>query len=166
MKTCSCCKTEKPLSAYSPDARTTLGVQSRCKVCIAEAACIRRAKNPEPHREIARKWVKKNYAKKLQQNREYRAKNADKVSIWKAQDRQRNKARICADNAMRRIKLRQGSLTNEVLSVYALRDFYSAMSLGENFHVDHIIPISKGGLHVAQNLQVIPAIDNLRKGAK
>ena len=38
------------------------------------------------------------------------------------------------------------------------------MSLGEKFHVDHIIPIAKGGLHIAENLQVISAKDNLRKG--
>ena len=166
MKICARCKVEKPLVEYSPDARTRLGVQSRCKVCIAEAACIRRAENPEPHRESVRKAVKKHYAKKLQRNREYRAKNAEKVFAWKAADRARNKARISADNSMRRAKLRDGKITSEVISVYALRDFYRAMSLGENFHVDHIIPISKGGLHVAQNLQVIPAIDNLRKGAK
>jgi 5-methylcytosine-specific restriction endonuclease McrA len=165
MKTCSCCKTEKPLSAYSPDVRTTLGVQSRCKICIAEAARMRRAKNPEPHREGVRKAVKRHYAKKLQRNRDYRAKNAEKVSAWKAADRTRNKARILADNAMRRAKLRDGGITPEVISVYALRDFYRAMSLGEDFHVDHIIPLSKGGAHAAQNLRVIPAIDNLRKGA-
>jgi len=166
MKVCARCKVKKPLTAYSPDTRTRLGVQSRCKVCIAEAACIRRAANPEPHRESVRRAVKKHYDKKLQRNREYRAKNADKVAAWKAQDRQRNKARIGADNAMRRAKMRQTPLTPEVLSFYALRDFYRAMSLGEDFHVDHIIPIGKGGLHVAQNLQVIPAIDNLRKGAR
>lgn len=52
------------------------------------------------------------------------------------------------------------------MSVYALRDFFEAMSLGEKFHVDHIHPIVKGGLHVLDNLQVIPAIDNLRKGVQ
>lgn len=165
MKICARCKVKKPLVEYSPDARTTLGVQSRCKVCIAEAACIRRAKNPELHREGVRNAVKKHYAKKLQRNREYRAKNAEKVSAWKSADRARNKARILADNAMRRSKLRENRITPEIITIYALRDFYQAMSLGEVFHVDHIIPISKGGAHVAKNLRVIPAIDNLRKGA-
>ena len=34
------------------------------------------------------------------------------------------------------------------------------------FHVDHIIPLSKGGLHHEDNLRIIPAITNLRKGSK
>lgn len=33
-------------------------------------------------------------------------------------------------------------------------------------HVDHIIPLSKGGKHVPNNLQIIPAKENLRKGSK
>ena len=36
----------------------------------------------------------------------------------------------------------------------------------EDCHVDHIIPLSKGGRHVASNLQILPAGLNLRKGTK
>ena len=37
------------------------------------------------------------------------------------------------------------------------------------WHVDHIVPLKgkeASGLHIWSNLQVIPALDNLRKGAK
>lgn len=34
------------------------------------------------------------------------------------------------------------------------------------FHVDHIIPIKHGGKHVFENLQILTATDNLKKGAK
>lgn len=40
-------------------------------------------------------------------------------------------------------------------------------STGIQHHVDHIVPLlgrRVSGLHVAENLRVIPAIDNLRKG--
>ena len=48
--------------------------------------------------------------------------------------------------------------------IYALRDALTAQS-GLVFHVDHIIPISKGGSHTWENLQVVPAFYNLSKGA-
>jgi hypothetical protein len=34
------------------------------------------------------------------------------------------------------------------------------------FHVDHIIPLSKGGLHIPSNLQVLPARLNLQKNSR
>ena len=89
----------------------------------------------------------------------------EKIFEWKRKDRLVNKPRILADNARRRGWTR-GETSPEVEQLYALRDFYRAMSLGEEFHVDHIQPLSKGGLHVFSNMQVIPAIDNLRKGAQ
>lgn len=35
----------------------------------------------------------------------------------------------------------------------------------EGYHVDHIIPLSKGGLHHPTNLQYLPAIINMQKSA-
>jgi len=35
---------------------------------------------------------------------------------------------------------------------------------GEKWHVDHTVPISMGGLHHQDNLQVVPAEWNLKKG--
>ena len=164
MKTCTCCKETKELSEFSPDKRISSGFQSRCKKCFATIMRDRRRANPEAHRLSIKLSTAKHYEAKLARNRRYRLENPDKVYEWKAKDRQTNKARVLADNANRRA-LQRVPLTPEVVQMYALRDFYRAMSLGEEFHVDHIIPLSKGGSHVYTNLQVIPAIDNLRKGA-
>lgn len=38
--------------------------------------------------------------------------------------------------------------------------------LGVTMHVDHILPLSKGGVHEASNLQIIPKTINLRKSDK
>jgi hypothetical protein len=162
-KQCTACKQIKPIIEYSPSKRGGHGVQAKCKPCYAELMAVRRLNNPVAHRESVKKSTEKHYDKKLQRNNAYRAANPDKVSAWKRNDRTINKPRIHADNAMRRTKL-SGKLTSEINQVYALRDFYIAMSLGDSFHVDHITPLAKGGLHCHTNLRVLPAIDNLRKG--
>jgi 5-methylcytosine-specific restriction endonuclease McrA len=38
--------------------------------------------------------------------------------------------------------------------------------LGVTMHVDHILPLSKGGVHQPSNLQVLPKTTNLRKSDK
>lgn len=165
MKKCTVCKVEKELFAFSPDKRLSSGVQSRCKACYASIMQKYRTLDPEKHRLAVKRSTIKHYQSKLKRNQEYRKNNPDKVFIWKKSDRTRNKARIQADNAKRRGLIRDG-LSKSVVLLYCLRDFYQAMSLGEAFHVDHIVPLSRGGAHSADNLQVIPAIDNLRKGSK
>lgn len=165
MKLCTSCKVEKPLFDFSPDKRISSGLQSRCKPCYAQIMKERRKINPQAHRESVKKSVQKNYSAKLARNNKYRLENPEKVKEWKRKDRIENKSRILADNAKRR-SLQQGETSEKIEQLYALRDFYISMSLGDNFHVDHIIPLSRGGKHIFDNLQVIPAIDNLRKGAK
>jgi hypothetical protein len=165
MKSCSCCKLTKTLDLFSPDTRTKSGKASRCKECQASLKKQKYAENPQKYRKAASDFVKKNYLSKLEANNRYRKENPEKVKQWKAKDRAEHKNRINADNAKRRAQLKT-ELTPEIIQMYALRDFYIAMSLGESFHVDHITPLAKGGIHSADNLQVIPAIDNLRKGSK
>jgi len=165
MKHCSQCKEIKDYSQFSPDKRVPSGCQSKCKICMATNRRIKHAENPEHYRRLVAESVQRHYEKKLENNKKYRINNFEKVAVWKEKDRQIHKARINADNAMRRTKITT-AITPEIKQIYALRDFYEAMSLGDKFHVDHIVPISKNGQHIYNNLCVIPAICNLRKGAK
>lgn len=165
MKTCTKCRVEKDLAMFSPSKRGLHGVQSTCKQCYAEIRRQYYKANPEKYKQVAKMYAKENYGKVLERNNRYRQSNPEKLKEWKRKDRQKNKARILSDNALRR-SMTKGSNSPEIVQIYALRDFYIAMSMGESFHVDHIIPVSKGGAHAAWNLQVIPAIDNLRKGDK
>ena len=52
----------------------------------------------------------------------------------------------------------------EVLSIYK-RAREMTKSSGIQYHVDHIKPLSKGGEHHPNNLQIITAEENLKKGA-
>ena len=55
---------------------------------------------------------------------------------------------------------------NRVSDIYKKRDLLNLEAGGIMFHVDHIIPVSKGGKHHPDNLQILTAFDNLSKGAK
>lgn len=165
MRKCTRCELEKPVSEFSPDRRLKSGVQSRCKACFAEMRRLAYAEDPSKQKAAVKKYYQNNPDRVHNTMKKYRSKNPDKVFVWKKNDRRKNNIRIQADNAARRAKIREGD-TSETRIMYALRDFYRAMSLGEMFHVDHIIPLAKGGKHELSNLQVIPASDNLHKGAR
>lgn len=54
---------------------------------------------------------------------------------------------------------------DEVFALYTLAR-YKTEETGEQHHVDHIMPISKGGKHTPKNLRVITAKENLMKKDK
>jgi RNA polymerase sigma factor (sigma-70 family) len=54
---------------------------------------------------------------------------------------------------------------NNISAIYELARA-KTLATGVSHHVDHILPVSKGGEHVPENLQVIPATENLKKSNK
>ena len=139
MKTCSMCKTTKSLFDFS---MMDKGVSRVCRKCQPEADFVYIDEELKKYR---KRWV---------------AKNKDKVK----------------KTASKRYKaLKQQTpawLTPEELEqikcVYATALFCSR-SLGESYHVDHIVPLQGDnvrGLHVPWNLQVLKAKDNFSKRHK
>lgn len=53
-------------------------------------------------------------------------------------------------------------------NIERIKEIYQdAQKMGPNYHVDHIVPLNGrtvSGLHVPENLQIIPAMENLLKG--
>ena len=72
------------------------------------------------------------------------------------------------ENKRRAKKLSQTPLltTKEkqcVQEIYSICSFMNEISIGIKWHVDHITPLSKNGLHHPDNLQILEASANLRK---
>lgn len=97
--------------------------------------------------------------------------NKDKTLSYHHTWAKRNPATVNRCAAARRARVRDFTpeLTAEQASqveyLYWLAKDLRAVT-GETYHVDHIYPLAKGGLHHPDNLQVLPADINLKKGAK
>jgi hypothetical protein len=167
---CITCERVLPLASFYSYPYTTrqgkpsVRTESRCMECARARRMDRYAAKGESERATSLAWKRANkahlaaYGRKKQQDPTHRALKA------KAQ-------------RMRKARMRAGSTANDP----AIRAIYQeAMDWEQKLalcvasddpldlcvHVDHVTPLSKGGLHVASNLQVTSAYFNLRKGAR
>lgn len=150
-----------------------------------------RQKHIEIERAKGRKWSRQNYrdnkVKVLDSMKEYYRKNKDHKSSYnkeyrsthlqecRERDREyyRNNKHIrIAGNARRRVAVLQAipSWANleKIKDIYKQREELTKQT-GIVYHVDHIIPLrgrNVCGLHVENNLRVIPGSDNLSKHCK
>jgi hypothetical protein len=148
---------------------------------------VRRAENSEKNREYHRNRHSKLRDSENARKREYRLNNPDVVSEQSRIQRERHGAkRIAYNKAYRQNKkhiVRAAEARRRAIEMKAtppwISDFDELVfieaydlararseSTGIDWHVDHMIPLaakSACGLHVAANIQVIPATINRRK---
>jgi len=133
-----------------------------------------------------KKYYEANKDKIAEYNKTYRINNAEMIQNYKREVYLKNKKQIL--NSLAKYKKNNKDKVNKLCANRRARKLRSAPNWGEldNFiieeayslakqrseltnikwHCDHIIPLNNKkvcGLHVGINLQVIPAIDNLRK---
>ena len=115
------------------------------------------AKYPEKDRERHRRWYKDNRAKRLAADREWREQNPEKAAAKAARHRARKLGAIVGDP--KAIEARE-------IEIRKSRWCEACKAKVDDLHVDHIIPLSKGGAHSVENLQGLCARHNLEKGAR
>lgn len=176
-KICTGCGTEflATLNHFYKDKKGKYGVASKCKQCHLAIAYRWKLNNPNCWNE----WLAKNPMYMKDYKAKYRKDNKEKIKKEKSEYYRTNKKVRLAygkkwreENLDRIYNLNAQYKSKKLDSFENLSDYekwivqlYYKLSniLGENWHVDHIIPLSKGGKHHPDNLQLLLKTINLKK---
>lgn len=145
---CRDCLNARSRARYAADA----GVRERAKTNARAAA----AANPEAYRRAAAAWVRANPEKRAAALARYRERHPDKPR---------------SDRAIRRARQRGAHVEHvEALVVLERADGVCGIC-GEDvdpldFHVDHVVPLARGGEHSYANTQPAHPRCNKSKGAR
>lgn len=128
------------------------GLFAECKAC---------------HSKRAQKWQKTNRKGFAIIKKKYRDVNKEKIGIYNKEWKKNNPDKCNVYEAKRRArKLNQTPYLTETENQQIINIYKKREALGPDWHVDHIIPLSKGGLHHPDNLQIVTKKYNLQKGLK
>lgn len=136
------------------------------------AARQRRASNPEASLAAKRKYYasEKGKAQKLKEEAAYvlsggrpaAEKRRAAIPVSEARKLARLKYQLMRSSSERQLDEFDSFALGEAVRLCKLR---TALT-GKPWHVDHIVPVSKGGTSAANNIQVVPAFWNQKKSNK
>jgi len=188
---CTKCHHVKLLECFGLDKHKASGRVSACKECKAAGDKARYQRNADVLREQARERANRAYATdpayasrvkaaSLARTRANAEENRQRARDWRKANPEAHRANASAwqrnnPAAAAAIGARKRAAKGRALPPWANRDairkvYAEAAALraqGHDVEVDHIIPLqgkNVSGLHVENNLRVIPALDNARKG--
>ena len=150
MTNCRICETALVINDtwYQSDAKRKNRI---CRSCVKAASLARARANPERARRIARKWAADNVDRKRKSHGDWQ---------------KANRARQCVSSNLRRaLKLAATPPDADLIKIRALFDRARKMSeiTGRSWHVDHLVPLTKGGCNHEDNLVVMEGSFNIRK---
>ena len=187
MKTCTTCKESKDTPEFY--VRTDGTSKAQCKECQLAYNRAYKSKNKatasaysKKHREENKEYHKERNARYYAENKEYfsewakgyRAEHGERLNENNREWSKENSDKRNALTAKRRAaKLQRTPAYTETCpwQKFWLKEHYRTAKVleemtGVKYHVDHIIPLQGelvSGLHIAENLQVITAAENLSK---
>lgn len=185
-KGCSKCGVVKALDDFYRDRQNKDGFRGLCKDCDLAARRVRDIAKPEQKRDYNRAYYRANRENLLAKQKEWHWGNRDKILpklraryeanredyIAKQTAREKANPHIPREKELRRRAQKLALPCDDVnLQVVFERDQGVCGICGESadpesWHLDHIIPLSKGGHHTYENVQVSHPSCNLRKGAR
>lgn len=179
-KTCVRCKQSLPREAFHNARNRPDGKYPYCRKCNSEWNKARDAADPiaAAERRARKKAYDAKYnlihkQRKLDQvKRRYEQKSEEiKLGIkkWQANNKELVRAYKAANKARRRSICNEGITGSELLAwreAQPKKCYWCGRGCKRKYHVDHYMPLSKGGKHEISNLVISCPTCNLRKHAK
>lgn len=123
-------------------------------------------------KERSARYRSMNREKVIARGAKYRAENKDKVRASGKLWRSKNLEYLRLNQHRRRARMRNSigkisrGLKEKLFKLQKGRCPCCGLALGENYHLDHIMPLARGGSNTDDNIQLLRAICNRRKSAK
>lgn len=159
-RTCSRCELTKSLIDFAKDSATPSGYSRWCRTCAREYQRQWRKNNPERCRAFILKHIAKNPADWVARARAWNVAHPERV---------RENNRVCRSKRRARKRL-AGAMTltapqwREIKRRHRGRCYWCRQR--RELTIDHVIPLSRGGQHVAENIVASCLPCNLHKHAK
>lgn len=191
MKVCSTCKTEKPLTEFGRNTNRPDGLDNCCRDCRREIRRRYKERHPQRVKESQAKYQAKHKEDKRDYDKQYREANKEtiqqrkrayyqehkdseraRVENWKTEHPEQYRAVHSAAKHRYRAQLLEngGSYTHEqlleCLEFFGYCCAYSGEPLQPDYHVDHVVPISKGGRNDIKNIVPANPVPNIKKKDK
>lgn len=169
LKKCGKCKVEKPLSEFYVR-RSGNAPQGRCKECAKLSVVEWDKKNPEKLKARQKRYAFKHRIKKAAQTAKWYAKNKLRnhanTAAWYKKHPEAGNAKAAKYKARKQRAIPAWANEFFISEAYDLAKLRTK-AFGYKWSVDHIVPLKSKivcGLHVENNLRVIPASMNSIKG--
>ena len=156
MKQCSKCKTTKPLDNFGKDRRAKMGLRSQCKEC---EKLYEKTRNQNKKRAYAKRYRQENREREKTRLKNWKENNPEKYKAYRTTTKLRRRVdEFDKDITLEELHNRSGgicALCGKVCDYLDYRLDNNIFIAGNNYpSIDHIKPLSKGGSHTWDNIQL------------
>lgn len=173
-KQCTHCKLVRPLSEYGPHKLCKGGLNTQCKQCNRDRMRAYKDRlgseyTQRKHEYDAKRWADGKSPSRAEWKRANKERVDRKRSEWAMANPEKSRA-IKQSYKHRRRTAEGDGIGGKDLAAWKSAQpkvcYWCGCRCARNHHVDHYVPLSKGGLHELANLVIACGPCNLKKNAK
>ena len=182
MKLCHYCNLEKSLDNFGNDKRVKDGKKNKCNSChndymkayywqhrevMAAKALVHHHKNKESANARRRENRLKNLEREIQHSRQWQKDNPEAANAIKTNWRMKNRVKLQEIAEQRETVIKAGNVpSSHIKNLRKMPCNYCGNFIEGQMHIDHVVPIAKGGEHSIENLVSACKSCNLSKADK